>query len=171
MMCVRCKQNYIFPPTDSTDFHGENDTTKRNSIIFTDKNKPFGLIKSVKITTPQLHRHRKSVKSVKISGSFRYIELSLKIRKRRPLKSGKAWLSLSKSERRYPQPCKRSLEWAVALSYLSSLFLKIKWSRPLLLSAIPYYEGRRYKISGGLFLNYVFFLCKYTIKNQKDNRL
>ena len=42
-------------------------------------------------------------------------------------------------------------------------------SSPFLLSAIPYYEGRRYKISGGLFLNYVFFLCKYTIKNQKDN--
>ena len=39
MMCVRCKQNYIFPPTDSTDFHGESDTTKRNSVIFTDKNK------------------------------------------------------------------------------------------------------------------------------------
>jgi len=45
MMCVRCKQNYIFPPTDSTDFHEESDTTKRNSVIFTDKNKTFGLIK------------------------------------------------------------------------------------------------------------------------------
>lgn len=39
MMCVWCKQNYIFPPTDSTDFHGESDTTKRNFIIFRDKNK------------------------------------------------------------------------------------------------------------------------------------
>ena len=166
MMCVRCKQNYIFPPTDSTDFHEESDTTKRNSVIFTDKNKTFGLKKSVKITTPQLHRHRKSVK---ISGSFCYIELTLKIRKRRPLKSGKAWLSLSKSERRYPQPCKRSLEWATALSYLSSQINKwFFWSHlPLLLSAIPYFDRKTiYIISGGLF-----FLCKYTIKNQKDNPL
>ena len=53
MMCVRCKQNYIFPPTDSTDFHGENDTTKRNSIIFTDKNKTFGLIKICEIRENQ----------------------------------------------------------------------------------------------------------------------
>ena len=44
-MCVRCKQNYIFPPIDSTDFHEESDTTKRNSVVFTDKNKTFGLIK------------------------------------------------------------------------------------------------------------------------------
>ena len=35
---VRRKQNYIFSPTDSTDFHGENDTTtKGNSVISTDK--------------------------------------------------------------------------------------------------------------------------------------
>ena len=39
-----------------------------------------------------------------------------------------------------------------------------------LLSAIPYFDRKTmYIISGGLFLNYVFFLCKYTIKNQKDN--
>ena len=31
----------------------------------------------MQIAATQLHRHRKSVKSVKISGSFRYIELTL----------------------------------------------------------------------------------------------
>ena len=35
----------LYFPTDSTDFHEESDTTKRNSVIFTDKNKTFGLIK------------------------------------------------------------------------------------------------------------------------------
>ena len=37
-MGVRHKQNYIFSPTG---FHGENDTTKRNSLIFTISNSRY----------------------------------------------------------------------------------------------------------------------------------
>ena len=37
MMRVRRKQNYIFSPTDFTDFHRGNDTNKRNYLIFMDK--------------------------------------------------------------------------------------------------------------------------------------